>query len=229
MKLFLWELQCYSSLRVPSVLAISIYSVSLSTPVTIPSNSIKSSWQNCCLKDPTLCPRPKHLNTEKRLCLSLTFNICQNTLRGHSTVPGDLLYFSMNLLPTLLFSSFFFSSNFNHHLFTPLIWSLYLVFQRTTTVLPNKISQPTCTSITVFLFPFCSNLKPTSLLLLYNSSTHTQIWHWIISVLPCHQFSPFCQNYFHGYKIDINVNDLGKKQLLALLAQVVSSFIFPSH
>lgn len=94
-----------------------------------------------------------------------------------------------------LFSSFFLSSNFNHHLFTPLIWSLYLVFQRTTTILPNKISQPTCTSITVFLFPFCSNLEPTSLLLLYNSSTHTQIWHRIICLaLP--SIFPFMSELF---------------------------------
>lgn len=111
--------------------------------LTIPSNSITSSWRNCCLKHPTLCPRIL------KKAAWVSSSIPARTLwRGHSTVSGNSTGFLNEFAPkTTLLSSFPLPSNFTHHLFTPLIRSPHLVFHELllflltkSTSLPTHIS-----------------------------------------------------------------------------------------
>ena len=76
--------------------------------------------------NPTSCPTPKHIL--KWLYLSLTFIITPQILKGHLTVPSNPAAFLNEFaLKNILFHNSL-SSNFNPYLFTPLIWSLHLIF-----------------------------------------------------------------------------------------------------
>lgn len=215
-KLFLQELQGCPSLGVTSVLALylALFCICLFL-LTIPNTSITSSWQDCCLKHPSLYPWDWNKLLESHLQylpahLERAFNcIWEFYWMSQWICSQDHCFFI--ILSVLGLSS---PSFYTSHLITS------SSFPWTLAVLPNKGYQPTST-------PFCSSLKPATLLLLYIQIlyTHKDMApnYFPLSCL-CHQFLFCFQKCFQGHRIHPNVVDLGKKQLLAPRSIFLSLF-----
>lgn len=159
----------FPSVTLPFILLQYLFSISLHFcisvyPVTISSDSIISSWQKCCLKHPALCSRSSEWKNIWIWILKKTahFQYLSKYFKRVFNCTWKFYHISQQICSQDY--SFFLYSNFIHCLFTHLIPSSSLSLKLLLFFLTKSPSTCTCTN--VLLFPFCSSLKPKSLLLL---------------------------------------------------------------